>query len=85
MAAVRLRVVGEADTVSDLIVGKSAKMQSVRDLVRRVATSDASVMITGPSGAGKEVVARAIHAASNRSEGPFVAINCGAIPPELIE
>lgn len=85
MAAVRLRIVSEADAVSDLIVGKSPQIQSVRDLVRRVATSDASVMITGPSGAGKEVVARAIHAASGRSDGPFVAINCGAIPPELIE
>lgn len=57
----------------------------MRGLVQRVARSSASVLITGPSGAGKEVLARAIHEESDRSGKPFVAINCGAIPPELIE
>lgn len=85
MAAVKLKVVKSGDAVDDLIVGASQQMVRIRDLVRRVARSDASVMITGPSGSGKEVVAKAIHEASARSHKPFVAINCGAIPPELIE
>jgi len=85
MTAVRLKVVKSADVVDDLIVGASAQIAAVRDMVRRFARSDASVMITGPSGAGKEVVAKAIHAQSTRSTKPFVAINCGAIPAELIE
>lgn len=68
-----------------MIVGKSPATSHLRQMVRRVAQSNASVMIAGPSGAGKEVVARAIHAESSRMDQPFVAINCGAIPPDLIE
>ncbi|RST32259.1 sigma-54-dependent Fis family transcriptional regulator [Sphingomonas ginkgonis] len=68
-----------------MIVGQSHAMANLRQMVRRVAASNASVMITGPSGAGKEVLARAIHEESSRAGKPFVAINCGAIPPELIE
>ena len=60
-------------------------MVALRDMVRRVANSSASVMICGPSGSGKEVVARAIHASSARAAKPYVALNCGAIPAELIE
>ncbi|MGB5075902.1 MAG: sigma-54 dependent transcriptional regulator [Sphingorhabdus sp.] len=71
--------------IDDQIVGNHADIQSLRNLIGRVASSSASVMITGASGSGKEVVARAIHDASNRSNKPFVAINCGAIPAELIE
>lgn len=85
MAAVKLKVVKSADVVDDLIVGASAQIAGVRDMVRRFARSDASVMITGSSGSGKEVVAKAIHAHSDRCDKPFVAINCGAIPAELIE
>jgi sigma-54 specific flagellar transcriptional regulator A len=68
-----------------MIVGRSRAAMQMRGLVQRVARSSASVLITGPSGAGKEVLARAIHEESDRSGKPFVAINCGAIPPELIE
>lgn len=85
MAAVLLDISKIAETTEGLIVGKSRQMRDIRDLVGRVARSDASVMITGPSGSGKEVVAQAIHASSTRRHRPFVPINCGAIPPELIE
>jgi sigma-54 specific flagellar transcriptional regulator A len=69
----------------DLLLGQSAAMQAVRTLVTRVATRNASVLVTGPSGSGKERVAQAIHGESDRSDGPFVAINCGAIPRDLLE
>jgi DNA-binding NtrC family response regulator len=60
-------------------------MSRVFELVKKVAPANASVVITGESGTGKEVVARAIHSLSQRKEKPFVALNCGAIPPTLIE
>ena len=69
----------------DSIVGKSAAMQQVFKMVGRVSHSDAPVMITGESGTGKELVARAIHHYSNRSAKSFVAINCAAIPEQLLE
>lgn len=61
------------------------KMLEVMDLARRVAASDATVLISGESGTGKEVVARHVHASSPRAKGPFVAINCAAIPESMIE
>ena len=67
------------------IIGHSVAIKHVLDLVRRVAPSDANVLIQGESGTGKELVAQAIHADSTRAAGPFVAVNCGAIPAELIE
>jgi sigma-54 dependent transcriptional regulator, flagellar regulatory protein len=67
------------------LVGSSAAMAHVRDIVARIGPSSAPVLVTGPSGSGKEAIARAIHAASPRADKPFVAINCGAIPAELIE
>jgi len=67
------------------IVGRSAAIQRVRELIRRVAPSTASVLVTGESGTGKEVVARAIHAASPRTAKPFVSVNCGALPEQLME
>ncbi|WP_045220251.1 PEP-CTERM-box response regulator transcription factor [Desulfonatronum thioautotrophicum] len=67
------------------IVGQCTKMQDVFATIRKVAESDIAVLITGESGTGKELVARAIHAKSARREGPFVAINCGAIPENLLE
>jgi sigma-54 dependent transcriptional regulator, flagellar regulatory protein len=71
--------------IEDMLIGDSAPMVALRDMVRRIARSSASVMICGASGSGKEVVARAIHMASIRATKPYVALNCGAIPAELIE
>jgi two-component system NtrC family response regulator len=67
------------------LVGISDAMQEVFDRVRRVAVSDAAVLIGGESGTGKELIARAIHYGSSRRDSPFVPINCAAIPPELLE
>ncbi|MHB8920805.1 MAG: sigma-54 interaction domain-containing protein [Halothiobacillus sp.] len=67
------------------LVGESAAMRQLRAEIEQVAPSDATVLILGESGTGKEVVARMIHRLSNRSAKPFVPINCGAIPAELLE
>ena len=67
------------------IVGASSSIQKVIDMVDRVAPTDARVLITGSNGTGKELVARRLHEKSNRSEGPFIEVNCAAIPSELIE
>jgi len=67
------------------LVGASRQMQEVYHLIEMVAPSTASVLITGESGTGKELVARTIHQLSNRKDGPFIAINCSAIPETLIE
>ncbi len=70
---------------TDDVVARSAAMRSVLDLVERVAESDATVLVTGDSGTGKELVARAIHRGGRRKDGPFVAINCAAVPESLLE
>jgi len=67
------------------IVGSSKEMEKVFDVVRKVADTEAAVLITGESGTGKELVARSIHANSSRRDAPFVAINCAAIPRDLLE
>ncbi len=67
------------------MIGKSDVMRAIFRNIERIAKSPATVLVTGESGTGKELVARAIHDLSSRPEGPFVAVNCGAIPRELIE
>ncbi|MEJ0038789.1 MAG: sigma-54 dependent transcriptional regulator [Gammaproteobacteria bacterium] len=67
------------------LIGSSQAMQQLREMIARVARSQAPVHIFGESGTGKELVARLIHDSGARSEGPFVAVNCGAIPTELME
>jgi len=67
------------------IIGTSAEIRSIREMVKQAADSDARILITGENGAGKEVIARAIHLCSSRSEAPFVDVNCAAIPETLIE
>ncbi|MCB9025894.1 MAG: sigma-54-dependent Fis family transcriptional regulator [Bdellovibrionaceae bacterium] len=67
------------------IVGQSAKIFEVLEMVERVAESDSTVLITGESGTGKELIAKAIHFNSLRNKAPFIPINCGAIPGELLE
>ena len=67
------------------ILGKSKAIQAVFDLIRRVADTPTNVLITGESGTGKELVAKAIHFNSERREGPFVPVNCAAIPEQLLE
>lgn len=71
--------------LDQLIVGKTPAIKATKTMVSRVAASNVPVLLQGPSGSGKEMVAKAIHALSDRAEKPFVAINCGAIPAELIE
>ena len=66
-------------------VGRSVPIEQIRQLMTQVAPRDISVMITGESGTGKEVVARSLHNASPRCNGPFVPVNCGAIPADLLE
>ena len=67
------------------IIGKSAALRSVLDTVDKVADTDSTVLVTGPSGTGKELVARALHFNSRRATRPLVTVNCGAIPEELLE
>jgi transcriptional regulator with GAF, ATPase, and Fis domain len=71
--------------ISDTIVGATTGLRSVMERCEQVARTEAPVLILGETGSGKEVIARAIHAGSRRARGPIVRINCGAIPPELID
>jgi len=81
----RLRVPDVSDDVDIGPTGSSPAIEQVRRLVDRVAAHDTTVLILGESGTGKEVVARSIHARSARRGGPFVALNCGAVPADLLE
>jgi len=87
LAAENRRLKSELSDRADFrtIVGSSPQMEKVFQVVRKVADSEASVLITGESGTGKELVARSIHAHSGRRDGAFVAINCAAIPRDLLE
>jgi len=69
----------------DSMVGTSRELEAVRELIRKVAPSTSSVLITGETGTGKELVARAIHRSSPRRDAPFVAVNCSALPATLLE
>jgi two-component system, NtrC family, response regulator PilR len=81
----RLRRELEGRSGLPTMLGKSPKMREVFDFVQRVAPTRTSLLITGESGTGKELVARALHSLSERSSAPFVAVNCGAIPDNLLE
>ena len=88
-SAIRLGVRGAPDASADpsgaRLIGHSAVMEQLREMISRVSRSQAPVHISGESGTGKELVARMIHECGARKEGPFVAVNCGAIPTELME
>ena len=81
----RLREVVDGETTAEKIVGQSGAMRRVYELINRVGESDASVLIHGETGTGKELIARGIHNRSRRKNGPFVAINCAAVPHALLE
>ncbi|UOQ67770.1 sigma-54-dependent transcriptional regulator [Hymenobacter volaticus] len=87
----RTKLVAETKTLKKKVaknsemVGSSAALGAVRKAIEKVAPTDARVLITGPNGAGKEMVARQLHEQSNRSSGPLIEVNCAAIPSELIE
>jgi DNA-binding NtrC family response regulator len=90
--AVRTRALDESEArpasdedPEDLLQGESEALAEVRRMIERVADSPATVLVTGESGTGKEIVARALHARSGRSAGPFVKVNCAAIPETLFE
>ena len=88
-SAIRLASTGAPDVTSTLrgprLLGSSQAMEQLREMIARVARSQAPVHICGESGTGKELVARMIHESGPRRGGPFVAVNCGAIPTELME
>jgi len=88
-SAIRLRAGADERTAASLqgarLLGSSTVMEQLRDMIARVARSQAPVHIYGESGTGKELVARMIHECGARHDGPFVAVNCGAIPTELME
>lgn len=80
-----LRKEVEAVRGFDRIISQNEKMLEIFNLIKKVANTSTHILITGESGTGKELVARSIHHQGNRKAGPFVAINCAAIPPELME
>lgn len=79
-----LRRLGRTD-LGDQIIGESTGLQKVMERVELVAASDAPVMVLGETGSGKELIARALHTKGTRRDGPFIRVNCGAIPSELID
>ena len=81
----RLRQEVERQTGLDSLLGRSRAMKTLFDQIRAVSGSEATVLLLGESGTGKELVARAIHRRGGRREGPFVAVNCAAIPDQLLE
>ncbi len=76
---------GGSGTRSKLILGESSRIKAVTDLLERIADTDTSVLVTGQSGTGKELVARSLHESSSRRDAKFVAVNCAALPAALLE
>ncbi|WP_067218199.1 sigma-54-dependent transcriptional regulator [Marinomonas gallaica] len=70
---------------AEVYIGLSDNAQKIRALIERIAPTDVRVLVTGPSGTGKEVISRALHDLSTRAQGPFISVHCGAIPAELLE
>lgn len=85
LATMVSRYVGTRNIATDTMVAEDLRSKELVELVRRVAESDATIMLTGESGVGKEVLARFIHNNSSRADQPFVAINCAAIPENMLE
>ena len=81
----RLRQAVDGPAIESGMIGTSRSMKAVHDIISRLADSDVAVLIQGETGVGKEVTARRIHETSRRKAGPFVAINCAAVPPTLLE
>ena len=79
------KVLKKAVRIQNQMIGDSAPMLEVKDMIEKVAPTNARVLITGENGTGKELVARQLHELSPRSQGPFIEVNCAAIPSELIE
>ena len=79
------KVLKKAVKIQSQMIGESAPMLEVKDMIGKVAPTNARVLITGENGTGKELVARQLHELSQRSSGPFIEVNCAAIPAELIE
>jgi two-component system response regulator PilR (NtrC family) len=80
-----LRVSGARQTENSKLLGQSPRMEELRDMIDKVSRSQAPVHISGESGTGKELVAKLIHESGPRADGPFIAVNCGAIPADLME
>ena len=81
----RLQKECRGETAFENLVGRSLKMQRVYETIQMVAATDLTVLITGPSGTGKDLTARAVHALSNRRNQPFIAVNCPTIPENILE
>jgi two-component system response regulator PilR (NtrC family) len=84
-SALRLSAVEPSSAIGTQLIGDAAPIRQVRSMIERLARSQAPVYISGESGSGKELAARLIHANSSRRDGPFIAVNCGAIPENLME
>jgi transcriptional regulator with PAS, ATPase and Fis domain len=84
LAVAETAIASSRPSLPDVVFGESPAMRQVAELIRRFTRTEEQVLITGESGTGKELAARAIHAGSRRREGPFVAVNCAAIPSNLV-
>src|SRR5215204_6586411 len=75
----------DGEPLIDGMIGSGSQMRAVYELTRRVAASSATVLLTGETGTGKELIARAVHLLSPRATGPFIRVNCGALAESLLE